>query len=106
MPISNPKSAKRQKQNMRQGLGAFRMGEQAYRSGRGPKGKKERQQGRCGTPRRKNSKGFDGEAKGYENDEKSITSMETREGEIPDQFERGINLRARRRRQSYQSRAN
>ena len=104
MPISNPKNTKRRKQSMRQGTGARRMGKQAYRFGKGPKGKKERQQSRCGTPGRKNARSANGEARSWENDDKTFGLEKSQEGEMPERFESRVQLRSQRRRQRHQSR--
>ena len=106
MPISNPKNTNRRRQSMRQGIGARRMGEQAYRSGKGLKGKKERQQSRCGFPGRKKSRGGKGEAQGREIDKKAIASEKSQGGEISDLIESRIKLRSQWRRQWHQSRTN
>ena len=97
MSLSNPKDIKHRKQILRQGTGARRMGEQGNCSGSGTKGKKMRQKNRCGNPGRTNSRCVNGEALGYEIDEKSIGSKETKEGERPVRFGDQVKSRAQRR---------
>ena len=104
MSISNPKDRKGRRQSLRQGTGARRMREQGNCSGKGPQGKKVRQQSRCGFPGRKKSRGVNEEAQGWEIDEKAVASEKSQGGWISDLFESRIKLRSQRRRQWHQSR--